>query len=359
MNIRIAYISNSATRYAILRKTLPADAFDLTQIFSFPSHLCVKDFDVVLVEMFLHEKASEQISELLLFVQSLHARIPVFVIIYTEESDRNSAEQVGRKMVRNGAYDYYVTCSAVSFSTAFVEQIIDDIEEIRLNDSLSLRIRETEQASITAICDLTECRDANTGKHIVRVSVISRLLASKYKNKPEIDHAILTFEEIVGQAASLHDIGKVAIRDHILLKEGAFEPSELETMRSHTVLGAEYLRHVCEAIPNNPVFPVAMRIALSHHERFDGTGYPHGLAGENIPLEARIVSVADVYDALTHKRCYRMKAYPHSKVCKDFQQSAGSQFDPEIVEIFMDSEKEIKELMTRYKDNQNKKRKDP
>jgi len=144
-------------------------------------------------------------------------------------------------------------------------------------------------------------------------------------------------------ACSLHDIGKVGIPDKILLKPGKLNPEEFEVMKTHTLIGALNLKSVYDKYPCNKVVKMGIAIARFHHERWDGTGYPDGLAGENIPLEARIMSVVDVYDALRSERCYK-RAIPHQETLNIMLEAAGTQFDPEIIKVFAKVEGEFERI---------------
>ncbi len=195
-------------------------------------------------------------------------------------------------------------------------------------------IAESQMATIFALAKLAESRDDETGRHLERVQTLCSLLARKMRDqRKHLDTLNDVFVENVGHAAPLHDIGKVAIPDHILLKPGKLAPDEFETMKTHTVLGAQTLEAVRKEYAHNDFIAMGVRIARSHHERWDGTGYPDGLAGNDIPLCARIMSVVDVYDAARSQRCYK-DARPHREVCDDILAEAGKQLDPDAVAAF-------------------------
>jgi PAS domain S-box-containing protein/putative nucleotidyltransferase with HDIG domain len=168
-----------------------------------------------------------------------------------------------------------------------------------------------------------EFRDDDTGQHTRRVGELSAALA-RTVGLPEAE------VELVRHAAPLHDLGKIGIRDSILLKPGPLSPEELEVMRTHTVLGARLL-----ARGRSSLVRVAESIALHHHERWDGGGYPAGLMGDSIPFTARIVAVVDFYDALTHDRPYR-PAWPETDVLRSLGEEGGARFDPSVTEAFLD-----------------------
>ena len=171
---------------------------------------------------------------------------------------------------------------------------------------------------------LAESRDKGTGKHIERVQIYCRLLATCLREHPARQEKVNeAFIENIFRASPLHDIGKVAIRDSILLKPGPLTPSEFDEMKSHTTLGAQTLEEVQKAYPKNGFVRMGIEIARSHHERWDGTGYPHGLAGTAIPLSARIMAVADSYDAARSRRFYK-PALPHAECCAAIYRRSGT-----------------------------------
>jgi len=169
---------------------------------------------------------------------------------------------------------------------------------------------------------VAEFRDDATGEHTRRVGTISALLA-------EVTGASRGDVDLISRAAPLHDLGKIGVPDQILLKQGRLTPDEFEIMKRHASIGGEILSG-----GQSELVTMAEQIARSHHEWWDGSGYPAGLAGAGIPLPARIVAVADVFDALSHDRPYR-KAWPIVDVVKDIEQRAGSHFDPELTRAFM------------------------
>lgn len=197
-------------------------------------------------------------------------------------------------------------------------------------------ISESQSATILALAKLAEYRDEDTGMHLERVSEFCSVLAAGLLDRPERANALtVDMPEVIRSAAPLHDIGKVAIPDAILLKPGRLTADEFEIMKKHTLVGASTLLAVNERYRNNEMIRMGIDVALYHHERWDGKGYPHGLAGEAIPISARIMSVADVYDALRSNRCYR-KSIPHETVVEMIMKESGTQFDPVILEVFLE-----------------------
>lgn len=203
-------------------------------------------------------------------------------------------------------------------------------KEISLeNDLLEQRVRERtkelEEVQLEVVDRLglaTEYRDDDTKAHTVRVGELASNLATAMGLSPRFSH-------LLRLAAPLHDIGKIGISDLILLKEGKLTDEEYETMKKHCEIGASILSG-----SKSEILQLAQEIAISHHERWDGRGYPNKLSGEDIPLSGRIVSVVDVFDALTHERSYK-KAWPIEDALEEIQRNAGTQFDPQIVQALM------------------------
>ncbi len=197
-------------------------------------------------------------------------------------------------------------------------------------------ISESQIAAIFAIVKLAESRDDDTGKHLERVQEFCRMLSIKLNGKPRFNNIISQFFiNDIYHASPLHDIGKVAIPDSILLKPAKHTPEEFEIMKKHAALGAETLMQVSQKYPNNSFINMGIDIAHYHHERWDGRGYPNGLAGENIPICARIMSVVDVYDALRSKRVYKT-SFSHEESREIIINNAGTQFDPEVAGVFQE-----------------------
>lgn len=198
-------------------------------------------------------------------------------------------------------------------------------QNLNLEKRISLRtaeLEETQREVIERLGRAAEYRDDETGEHTHRVAGLSALIAAELGMKEaEV--------ELIRLAAPLHDVGKIGISDTILLKPGSLSEDEFKTMTEHTAIGARILSG-----SRSPVLILAETIAASHHERWDGSGYPTGLKGDDIPLVARIVSVADVFDALTHDRPYK-SAWPSEKAAKEIESQSGKAFDPRVVEAFV------------------------
>jgi len=192
----------------------------------------------------------------------------------------------------------------------------------------------SQLATIFALAKLAEARDDETGQHVERVQTYSRVLAGRMREMG-LNVVQLTgeFIDTLYQTASLHDIGKVGIPDSILLKPGKLTAEEFAEMKKHCALGADTLASVLKRHPDNQFLSMGVEVARSHHEKWDGSGYPDRLKGAAIPLAARIVTLADFYDALTSNRCYR-PAFGHEETCRMIQEGSGTHFDPDVFAAF-------------------------
>lgn len=224
----------------------------------------------------------------------------------------------------------YLILSRVQAETTRT-QLSSATESLRRHNDL-LRTRD---AVIFGLARLTESRDPETGNHLDRIALYSTRLAAALRRNPRYRQQISpAFVKLIGISSALHDIGKVGIQDSILLKPGKLEEQERVVMQLHPGIGGKCVREIELRLGSSNFLQMAREIAFYHHECWDGTGYSQGLAGESIPLAARIVALADVYDALSTKRVYK-EAYPHEKCVEIIKKAAGTQFDPAIVEAFL------------------------
>ncbi|MAZ87631.1 MAG: two-component system response regulator [Cellvibrionaceae bacterium] len=199
------------------------------------------------------------------------------------------------------------------------------------------QVEEARQQIISKLCQAAEFRDNETALHITRMSYYSQILAQGLGMSEETSQLVL-------QASPMHDVGKIGIPDSILLKPGKLTTEVFEVMKKHPEIGAKIL-----GSDNYPLFNMARDIALHHHEKWDGTGYPYGLSGLDIPVSARIVAVADVFDALTSSRPYK-KAWSIEDAVSHMKNQKGKHFDPQIIEVFIKVLPEILRLRAQYLD---------
>ncbi|GHV71872.1 response regulator [Spirochaetia bacterium] len=195
-------------------------------------------------------------------------------------------------------------------------------------------VKELEDTIGVSFAELVECKDFNIAGHVLRTAGYAELLATELLAK-DVFRNELSPEYIDGikRATPFHDIGKIGISDTILLKEGALTDEEYKNVQKHTLIGGRMLGTIYERTPSQRYMKLAMQIAEGHHEHYDGSGYPRGIAGDNIPLCCRIMSVANVYDACVTDRVYR-KGHSHETACQAILGGRGTEFDPRIVDVF-------------------------
>jgi response regulator RpfG family c-di-GMP phosphodiesterase len=208
----------------------------------------------------------------------------------------------------------------------------------------------TRDAVIFGLAKLTESRDPDTGNHLERIAIYSTRLASALRRNPRYGSQISpAFVKLIGISSALHDIGKVGVCDAVLLKPGKFEGDDRFRMERHAEIGGKCVREIESRLGRSNFLHMAREIAFCHHEHWDGKGYPKGLAGEEIPLSARIVAIADAYDAMASKRIYK-EAYTHEKCVEIICEESGKQFDPVLVEVFLKLESEFREIARNCRD---------
>lgn len=225
------------------------------------------------------------------------------------------------------------------------------VNSIALSFEKNIYVNELIYSSIIALAKLAESRDEDTGEHLDRMKVYSRTLAQfLYEKNMFLDELNPEYINNLEKFSPMHDIGKVGIRDNILLKQGRLTPEEFEEMKKHTVYGAEVLRAAQKNLGKraNNVFELGIEITEGHHEKWDGSGYPKGKKGREIPLSARIVAIADVFDALTSKRPYK-EEFSFEDSYSMIVEGSGKHFDPDIVSVFVENKEKIYHLYNSFK----------
>lgn len=276
--------------------------------------------------------------------------IPViFISALTGVSD----EATGLKL---GAVDYITK----PFIPELVKSRVRNQLELKrhrdhLEDLVRARTREVlllQDLTIESMGTLAEYRDPETGGHIRRTRNYIKVLAEKLmplrSYREELDPESI---ELIFKSAPLHDIGKVAIRDDILLKPGKLTESEFEIMKKHTQYGEESIQKVVERMEGPSFLRYAIEIAGNHHEKWDGSGYPHGKAGDNIPISGRLMAIADVYDALISRRVYK-PPFSHKSAVEFIVEQRGRHFDPSMVDVFVDLQEEFRQIALRFADHE-------
>jgi putative two-component system response regulator len=215
-------------------------------------------------------------------------------------------------------------------------------------------IKAIQEMTILALASLAETRDTETGNHLIRTQLYVKALAQQLRSHPRYSEC-LTQENIdyIYRLAPLHDIGKVGIPDRILLKPGKYVADEFEVMKSHPTLGRDAIAKAQAIIPgaHTDFFTIAMEIIYSHHEKWDGSGYPLGLQGEQIPIPARLMALADVYDALISRRVYK-EGMPHEQAYALICEGRDKHFDPAVVDAFIAIEQQFIDIAERFGDSE-------
>jgi len=274
--------------------------------------------------------------------------IPViFVTAMTEADD----EQKGLDL---GAVDYITKPFQPGLVKARVRNHLDlKRHRDHLEEMVKERTRElalTQEVTIESMGTLAEYRDPETGGHIKRTQNYVQILAENLKDKPKFKHFLdgATIDMLY-TSAPLHDVGKIAVRDNILLKPGKLTDEEFEEMKKHTIYGRDAILSSEKKLGANSFLRHAREIAYAHQEKWDGSGYPQGLKGEEIPISGRLMAVADVYDALISKRVYK-PPFTHQKAVEIIKEGKGKHFDPDIVDAFLEIETTFREIALEFAD---------
>lgn len=220
-------------------------------------------------------------------------------------------------------------------------------EQAEIITSRTRRISEIQEHVIVGMANLIESRDGSTGKHVKNTQMYVKLIADELYRR-NLYPELLKEEYIQNlcKAAPLHDVGKIKVPDRILQKPGKLTEEEYRIMKLHTEYSQDIIQDIIGDVEDEEYVKIAKDIALYHHERWDGKGYPRGLAGEEIPLCARIMSLADVFDALYEERCYKPAIRPLGNVMLVLEEGKGTQFDPVITDVFLDMEDKLREMLS-------------
>jgi putative two-component system response regulator len=283
--------------------------------------------DLVLLDLHMRGKDGFEVLRDLLSPERGGEHLPVIMLTADDTADmKRRALALGAKDFVGKPFDSAEVLLRIKnlLETKFLHQSLKG-KNFELEQKVAERTRELEQSQLEVLERLAaavEFRDDDTGEHTKRVGMVSAMLAEALGLHSET-------VQLIGRGAPLHDIGKVGIPDNILLKAGPLTTEEFEIMKAHTVIGARML-----ANGRSELVRISQRIALSHHEWWDGSGYPHRTSGQRIPLEARIVAVADFLDALTHDRPYRL-AWSIDDTLAEIKRRSGSHFDPAVADALV------------------------
>ena len=365
-NYSVLIVDDSEMNRDLLLRRLGKMDLDLSQASNGEEALKAmkeQSFDLVLLDIMMPVMDGYETLEYMQKNQDTQ-RIPVIMI--TALDDVDSAV----RCIDMGAVDYITkpfnpTLLKSRVTSCLERKRLNDVEENRRletelsNEYLSEQVREkvreiskSQLAAIFAMSKLAESRDPETGEHLERMREYCKVLSEQLSRMPKYRSIIdREFVDNIYAASPLHDIGKVGVDDSVLLKPGKLNDEEWVQMKLHPVIGAETLREVDRQHPGNSFIKTGIAIAEGHHEKWDGSGYPYGKTGEDIPLVARVLALGDVYDALTSKRCYK-DAFSHEKSVSIILEGDGNHFDPDIVLAFKETEMEFQDIRTNFIDSE-------
>ena len=279
-------------------------------------------------------------------------------IIFLTAKDDNGSELEGLKL---GAVDYItkpfsipLLLQRIKLHIALVSQK-QELANYNMNLSRMVKeqteiISELQHAIINTLSELVECRDGTTGGHIVRTQKYFAILLNALRDKDYYTDETIEWDlELLAESAQLHDIGKIAIPDSILKKPSRLTPEEFEEIKKHPEVGENAIKSAMSMTQAKEFLSNAAVIAISHHEKWDGTGYPKGLEKEDIPLTGRLMAIADVYDALVSERPYK-PPFTHEEAVKIITDDAGKHFDPKLVEVFLTINEQFRDVAAPYQD---------
>lgn len=311
--------------------------------------------DLILLDIMMPEMDGYEVLEKIKKNPALK-HIPVILLSAITDSDYKS------KGFSLGAVDYITKPFEIVEVKARVKtqlrleeaRLVLENQNIMLEEKVKERtelIERTNSAAIYCLAALAETRDPETGEHIKRTQYYIRELALEMRSKEEYKD-VLTDEyiDLLFKSAPLHDIGKVGVKDSILLKPGKLTKEEFEEIKKHTLYGGESLMVGIKELGEESFLTIAKEIALTHHEKWDGSGYPYGLSKEEIPISGRLMALSDVYDALISKRVYK-GPLTHDEAKNIILEGRGTHFDPDVVDAFIKRENRFIEIAKKFRDS--------
>lgn len=346
-HLNILICDDSITNVLLLSSLLESEGYTSITTLTDPtrvlSTLQDKKIDLLLLDIEMPEMDGFQVMQQISESPVKNDFIPVLVLTGHQGTEiRNRALESGAQDFLNKPFDHTEVILRVRnllrVRSAYLAQANHAVELEKRVEERTAELNRATDILIERMAMAGEMRDTDTGNHVLRVGHYARILANACGLPPSISY-------MIQKAAPLHDLGKIGIPDSILLKPGKLTDEEREIMKQHTEKGANLL-----ANHDSLVIKMAASIAHSHHEHWDGQGYPRGLAGEAIPIEGRITAISDVFDALTTTRPYK-DAWSIDAAVDFIQQGASKQFDPNLVRLFTENLEQIAEIRQQYDDN--------
>jgi len=348
-NFIVLIVDDTETNIDVLVDTL-GDEYDVRV--AMDGEMALEDIaeekpDLILLDIMMPGMDGYEVCEILM-ADSHTRHIPIiFLTAMSEEQDE-------AKGLALGAVDYVTKPFSPDLVKARVKNQIqlkkyqDHLEEMVQDRTRELLL--TQEVTIESMGTLAEYRDPETGGHIKRTKNYVKALATHLSTKSEFKSVLDadTIEQLY-KSSPLHDIGKVGVKDSILLKPGKLTDEEFEDMKKHSVYGRDAIKANEKKLGETSFLSMARDIAYTHHEKWDGSGYPRGVKGENIPLCGRIMALADVYDALISKRVYKAPM-PHEIAVKIIKEGRGTHFDPQLVDLFLEISEEFRTIALEFAD---------
>lgn len=294
--------------------------------------------DLILLDINMPEMDGFQVMEK---IKANPERADIPIIFLTADND----PQTESRCLEKGALDFIAKPFVLNVMMSRISRLLE-LEALRKDlagqlEERTRHIKHIQEMMIMGMASMVESRDLSTGGHIKRTSMVVEIFAARLsRENPLLSKSFL---EKVIRAAPMHDLGKIAVDDVILRKQAKFTPEEYNEMKKHSAEGARIVKQILEGIEEEEFVKIAVNVAHYHHEKWDGTGYPEGLSGEEIPLEARIMALADVFDALVSARCYK-DAFPYDEAFGIIEKSFGTHFDPQLGKIFLECRPQLEEL---------------
>ncbi len=339
---KVMVIDDNVTNLNIARKALEAD-YEVMLIPSGEKALKVLERNVPDLILLDVEMPGMSGFEFITIIKKIGAPLSEIPIIFVTAKDDSNSEFEGLDL---GAVDYITKPFSFPLLLKRVElhlKLTNQQQELQnYSSNLEVMVREKtkviqqlQYAVVQAMSDMVERRDGSTGGHIIRTKHYLQVLMDNAKQDSAYSEQLKNLDsELYSHASQLHDVGKISIPDSILLKPGRLTDREFDVMKFHTLYGEEAILSSMNELKDVEFLKVASEFAVSHHERWDGSGYPKGIAGEDIPISGRLMAIVDVYDAIISKRPYK-DAFTHTVACDIIQKDSGKHFDPELVNVFV------------------------
>lgn len=294
--------------------------------------------DLILLDINMPEMDGFEVMER---VKANPERADIPIIVLTADND----PQTESSCLEKGAMDYISKPFVLNVMLSRISRLLE-LEELRKDlagqlEERTRHIKHIQRMMVMGMAAMVESRDMSTGGHIKRTSMVVEIFAARLAQ--ENLNLSKSFLEMVIRAAPMHDLGKIAVDDMILRKQARFTPAEYTAMKVHSAEGARIVKQILEGVEEEEFVKIAENVAHYHHEKWDGSGYPEGLSGEEIPLEARIMALADVFDALVSARCYK-EAFPYDEAFEIIENSFGTHFDPQLGKVFLKCRPQLEEL---------------